>query len=260
MVLVTRGIFRNGVPYVCFGKGTEPLLILSGGPGNYLSSPMYKEYNFLGNNYRLLMLSRKSGLPKGYSTADMAEDIAAVIRDEFKGEPIDIIGESYGGLIAQHLAANHPELIRHLVISMSAYKLTEEGAKLDMRFAELASQGKIRAAFKSLEPMLNGNPVKKSLAMFFMSLFGSKILSNPNPQDLLVEGEAEVRHNSKKQLPQIKAPTLVVGGDRDYFCPVELLSETAQAIPNAKLIIYEGKGHESLGKRYQKDVAAFLVN
>jgi pimeloyl-ACP methyl ester carboxylesterase len=74
----------------------------------------------------------------------MANDYAAVIRDEFNGGPVDVIGESYGGLIAQHLAANHSELIRHLVIYMSAYKFSQEGASLDMRFAQLASQGKTR--------------------------------------------------------------------------------------------------------------------
>ncbi|MCW4018604.1 MAG: alpha/beta hydrolase [Candidatus Bathyarchaeota archaeon] len=257
--MVEKGTFRNGVPYIRFGKGVKSLLIFCGGPGNYLSSSMSKEFNFLGKHYTIFMVSRKSGLPKVYSTMDMAEDFAAVIRNDFNGEPVDVIGESYGGLIAQHLAANHPTLIRRLVLSMSAYRFSEEGAKLDMQFAQLASQGKTRAAFRSLTPMLTGNRVKRHLLSFFMSIFGSRILNTQNPQDLLVEGKAEVMHNSRNQLSHILIPTLIVAGDRDYFCPAELLRETASGIPNAKLVIYEGKGHEPLGKRFQQDTLAFLV-
>ncbi|NLF87525.1 alpha/beta hydrolase [Candidatus Bathyarchaeota archaeon] len=250
---------KNRVPYIQFGKGTKPLLILSGGPGNYLNSPMYKEYSFLNKHYTIHMLSRKSRLPQGYSTSDMAEDYATIIKNELNSEPVDVIGESYGGLIAQHLAANHPELIRRLVISMSAYRFSKEGAEMDMRFAQLASEAKTAAAFRSLAPMFNGNRVKKRLLVFFMSRFGSRMLSNLNPEDLLVEGKAEVLHDSKNQLSRITAPTLVVAGDRDFFCPVPLLHETALLIPNAKLIIYKGKGHESLGKQFKRDVLAFLL-
>jgi pimeloyl-ACP methyl ester carboxylesterase len=257
--LVKRGIFKNGVPYIRFGEGKRTLLVFSGGPGNYLSSPMHKEYNFLRKHYTLLMLSRKSNLPKGYSTADMANDYAAVIRDEFNGGPVDVIGESHGGLIAQHLAANNPQLIRRLVIYMSAYRFSPEGANLDLQFAQLASQGKTSEAFRSLAPMLPGNRLKKSLFSFLMGLSGPRMLNNPNPADLVVEGEAEVLHNSKMQLSQITAPTLVVAGERDYFCPTELLRETAAAIPNAELIIYKGKGHESLGKPFRRAVLAFLL-
>jgi pimeloyl-ACP methyl ester carboxylesterase len=189
----------------------------------------------------------------------MAEDYATMIKNEFNSEPVDVIGESYGGLIAQHLAANHPELIRRLVISMSAYRFSREGAEVDMKFAQLASEGKTAAAFRSLAPMFNGNRVKRSLLVFFMSLFGSRMLNNPNPADLLVEGKAELLHDSKNQLSSIIAPTLVVAGDRDYFCPVSLLRETASLIPNAKLIIYKGKGHESLGKKFRRDVLTFLL-
>jgi len=91
-----------------------------------------------------------------------------------------------------------------------------------------------------------------------MSLFGSKMLSNPNPQDLLVEGKAELLDESKNQLNCITAPTLLVAGDRDYFCSLPLLHETASLIPNAKLIIYKGKGHGSLGKQFRLDLLSFL--
>jgi len=261
--MVEKGVFSNGIPYVRFGEGEDILLVFSGGPGNTLPSGfmfrVFGQFKHLAKNYVIYVMSRKNGLPEGYTTRDMAEDYATVIRDEFDGGPLDVMGMSYGGLIAQHLAADHPELIRRLVIAMSVYRFSDEGNKLDMRFAELLSEGKRRAALRSLDPMIEGGRIKKSFLKFFMGLIGPLMWSKPeNPSDLLVEGKAEMMHDSKNRLAEIKAPTLVIGGDNDYYCPVELLRETAAGIPNAKLVLYEGKGHMIMGKKFDEDILAFL--
>jgi len=256
---VKKGVFSNGVPYVSFGENPNPILVFSGGPGNYLSPLMAKQFSFLSKHYTVYVLSRKSGLPEGYSTSDMAEDFAVVIKDEFKGGPIDVIGESYGGLIAQHLAASHPELVNRLVLAMSAYRFTSEGSMLDMRFAEMLNQGKTRAAFKSMAPIIVGSRIKKAVLSFFMSIFGPRMIVKPkNPADLLVEGKAELIHNSHDQLHLISASTLVIGGDKDFFCSLYLLNETSAGIPNSKLIIHKGKGHMLSGKKFNNDILLFL--
>ena len=261
--MVEKGVFENGIPYVRFGKGKGILLAFSGGPGNTLPSGfmirVIGHFKHLAKHYVIYVLARKSGLPKGYTTRDMAEDYATVIKDEFDGGPLDVMGLSYGGLIAQHLAADHPELIDHLILAMSVYRFSEEGNKLDMRFAELLSEGKRSAASRSLSPIVKGGRTKKGLFKFLMGLIGSFVLSRPeNPTDLLVEGKAEMKHNSKNRLAEIKASTLVIGGDQDYYCPLELLRETAAGIPNSKLVLHKGKGHMILGKKFDEDVLAFL--
>jgi len=262
--MVEKGVFSNGVPYVRFGKGERILLVFSGGPGNVLPSGLmirvFGHLKHLSKSFVIYAMSRKSGLPQGYTTRDMAEDYATIIRDEFDGGPVDLMGTSYGGLIAQHLAADHPELIRRLVIAMSVYRFSEEGNELDMKSAQLLSEGKKREALKTLYPILEGGKIKKAFMKFFMGYLAPLVWSTPdNPSDLLVEGKAEIAHNSKNRLAEIKAPTLVIGGDKDYFCPVERLRETAAGIPNAKLVLYKGKGHMSaMGKKFDEDVLAFL--
>jgi pimeloyl-ACP methyl ester carboxylesterase len=261
--MVEKGIFSNGVPYVRFGDGDHILIVFSGGPGNTLPSGfmirVFGQFKHLSKRYVVYVLGRKSDLPEGYTTRDMAEDYAAVMRDEFDDGLFDVMGMSYGGLIAQHLAANNPELIHRLVIAMSSYRFSEEGNELDMRYAELLSEGKKRAALKSLEPIIEGGRIKKGFMKFFMGFIGPLLWSNPDkPSDLLVEGKAEMAHNSKSRLAEIKAPTLVIGGDRDYYCPVERLRETAAGIPDARLVLYDCKGHMIMGKQFEKDVIAFL--
>jgi pimeloyl-ACP methyl ester carboxylesterase len=262
--MVEKGVFSNGVPYVRFGEGEKTLLVFSGGPGNVLPSGfmirMWGHFKHLSKSYVVYAMSRKSRLPEGYTTRDMAEDYAAVIRDEFNGEPQDVMGTSYGGLIAQHLAADHPELVRRLIIAMSCYRFSDEGNAADMKFAQLLSEGKKREALKALYPILEGGRIKKALMKFFTGYIAPFMWStHENPSDLVVEGKAEMAHNTKNRLAEIKAPTLVIGGDKDYYCPVERLRETADGIPDAKLVLYEGKGHMgTMGKKFDEDVLAFL--
>ena len=67
----------------------------------------------------------------------------------------------------------------------------------------------------------------------------------------------EDKHDFKERLADIKLPTLVIGGDQDFFFPIR---ETAAGIPNAKLILYKGVGHVPMIKRqFSEDVLAFLT-
>jgi pimeloyl-ACP methyl ester carboxylesterase len=262
--MVEKGVFSNGIPYVRFGEGKKNLLVFTGGPGNVLPSGfmirVFGHFKQLSKSYVIYAMSRKSGLPEGYTTRDMAEDCATVIREEFNGEPQDVMGTSYGGLLAQHLAADHPELVRRLVMAMSVYRFSDEGNEVDMKSAQLLSEGKTKQALRSLYPILEGGKIKKAFLKFFMGYVAPLVWSTPdNPSDLVVEGKAEMAHNSKNRLSEIKVPTLVIAGDQDYYCPAERLRETADGIPNAKLILYEGKGHmAAMGKKFDEDVLKFL--
>jgi len=262
--MTEKGFFGNGIPYVRFGKGENTLLVFSGGPGNDPPSGLMLRtftsgFKRIAQNYVIYVVTRKFGLPEGYTTRDMSEDYVAMIRDEFDGGPVDVVGVSYGGLIAQHLTADHLDLIRRLVIAKAAYRVGDEGKQSDMRFAELMSQDKTREAFTTMISILYPGGIKKYLFKFFMWLFGPLILSKPtNPMDLLVEAKAECEHDSRNRLAEINVPTLVIAGDNDFYFPEELYRETAAGIPNARLILYEGVGHMAIGKQFDEDVLEFL--
>jgi len=52
-------------------------------------------------------------------------------------------------------------------------------------------------------------------------------------------------------------PNTVNAQEEDFFYPIR---ETAVGIPNAKLILYEGVGHDAMMKRqFSEDVLAFLT-
>ena len=118
----TYGITSNNIPYARFGHGEKTLLLWSGGPGNNIPRGIAFDrlshgLTSLLDEYTITLLTRKSGLRKGYTTRDMSDDYAELIRTEFDGHVDLIIGISYGGIIVGHFAADHPEMFDHIVMS-----------------------------------------------------------------------------------------------------------------------------------------------
>ncbi len=259
----TAGQFRGGLPYVRFGTGARPVVVLDGlGAENAVNPTMARMmYSFLGATFTVYVVSRRPGLPQGYTMTDMADDYAAMIREEF-GRPVDVIGVSTGGSIALYLAADHPDVVRRLVIHSSAHTLNDDAKALQLEFARLGGLGEWRAASVLLSGTMT--PRTGPLAILARPLAGAAgwLMSRRPPKDasdLVVTVHAEDRHAFKDRLHEIHVPTLVAGGTEDFFYSADLFRETAAGIPGARLALYEGKGHASLGKDFQRAVLAFLT-
>lgn len=259
---VTKGYFESGLPYARFGSGLRILVVFEGGgfenkPPSGLMLRMYKgSFERITQEYTVYSVTRKPGLPAGYSIRDMSEDYATMIRDEFAG-PVDIMGISTGGPIAQHFAADHPDLVRRLVLAMTGYRLSEEGKELQRRLCDLARQSKWRNVSTTLIDGMYPRGIKKRFFKLLMWLFGT-FAAPGDPSDFVVTLEAEDKHDFKDRLVEIKVPTLVIGGEEDFFYPIR---ETAAGIPNAELILYEGFGHNAMSdnkRQFQEDILAFL--
>ena len=266
----TAGYFQSGLPYNQFGHGARNLVIFQGlefenKPLGGLMLPLFSDmytFLFMEENYTTTIVTRKPGLPVGYTMRDMSDDYARMIQEEFGG-PVDVIGVSTGGSIAQHFAADHSELIRKLIIHSSAYKLSDTARCGAKRIEHLASQRQWRKAYAAfISPMFlqrrDLQPIAGPL-IWLVSLMGGKLFGAPeNPSDLVITIEAEDKHDFIDRLAQIKAPTLVVAGDEDPFYTEALFRETAEGIPNARLVLYKGMGHPAGGKQFQRDVLMFL--
>ncbi len=223
---------------------------------------MKKGLNPFAGEYVVYVISRKSGLPAGYTTRDMAKDYAELIRTEFGGKVDLIIGMSYGGLIAQHFAADFPDLFGHIVILMAAHKGSPEGMMLDKKFADLLSQGKDRSAFKLMAEVLYPKGLKQIFAKGFLWLAGGIMKGNRTSNfenDVLIEAQAEVEHDAEKQLPRIAVPVLILGGGQDFYFPEHFIREMASLIPRATLKIYPNHGHNLFeDPAFARDVLDFV--
>lgn len=67
--------------------------------------------------------------------------------------------------------------------------------------------------------------------------------------DLLLLLDAEDRFDPHGRLPEIAAPTLVLGGDSDGFYTADVFRETVGGIPAARLVLYPGVGQPRINQR-----------
>jgi len=235
---VKTGYSKNGLPYVRIGVGQHNMVIFGGLDFNHkppsgmmlrMSTSLIKGF---AKELTVYLVSRKPNLPIGYSMQDMSNDYATMIRDEFDG-PVDVMGMSTGGPIAQYFAVDHPDLVRRLVLAITGYRLTEEGKKLQRIVGELANHRKWRGAYANQITGVYQRGIKKHFFRSLMWLFGTYDTPD-DPSDGLVEIEAEDKHDFKDRLAEIQVPTLVIGREEDFFYPIR---DTATGIPDAKLIL-----------------------
>ncbi len=262
-----HGVFENGIPYARMGAGERELLVFFGGPGNIIPQGLGLRAFSAGlrplfETYTVHLVTRKSGLPQGYTTRDMSDDYAELIHQAF-GEHVDVvIGISYGGLIAQHFAADHAALFDHVVIAMAAHQGSEVGKKLDLRFAELLSEGKVRAAYATLAEVMAPNGVLKALISALLWLSGGSMMGEPSEtfaDDVLIEAEAELAHDATDSLKRIEVPVLVLCGDEDLYFPRCYVEEMAGIIDQATLKFYPGNGHTIVtDPQFARDVLDFI--
>jgi pimeloyl-ACP methyl ester carboxylesterase len=262
------GIFTNGMAYVRWGSGLKTLLFIPGGPGNAAPSGMSMQMfplfrPLIEDGYTAWYVARRRDMPKGHTIADMADDYAGLVADEFGGTVDLVVGVSYGGMIGFDLAARHSERFDHIAIAVAGYEVSEQGKTLDFDFARLQSEGRNGAAgalmVRSMAPDLRVPGAARVLG----TVMGRIMAGEAHPSfasDVMVEAEAEVRCDARDVLPAIPVPVLLVCGDQDLYFPKEVYEETARLIPDCTLRMYEGAGHTGAirDKRLAQDILDFV--
>jgi pimeloyl-ACP methyl ester carboxylesterase len=191
----------------------------------------------------------------------MAGDYAQVIAAEFGGRVDLVVGLSYGGIIAQYLAANHPQCFDHVALVLAACEVSEWGKDVDLRMAlalgagDRSTAGEVLA--ESVLPAERARPVRRLLGPVLGRIAAGLL---PIGSDVLVEGRAEVAFDSRAVLPQVSVPVLLIAAEKDAFFPRDLVEETAELIADCTLVWLAGVGHvqAATGRRIAGHLLAFV--
>lgn len=259
------GVLDGGLPYARFGRGRAPLVLFDGlgfenrAPSGLALAAVAKAFEPFASEYTIYLVTRRPGLPGGFTTKDMADDYARALAAAFS-HPVDVMGLSTGGEIAQHFAADHPGQVRRLVLGSTAHRVGDEGKALLERWREWARRGDWRALHAS-SSVLYASPVARALLPPLLWFAGPWIAAPVDPSDYLVTIDADLAHDAKDRLAEIHAPTLVVSGEEDFFYPVDLVQETAAGIDGAWLEVLPRTGHKmglAAKRRFDRAVKEFL--
>ena len=255
-------IGSTSMDYVAFGKGNKNLVIIPGlGDGlatvKGMAVVMAITYRMYVHAYKIYVFSRKNHLEKGYSTRDMAEDQAEAMRILGISKAM-ILGVSQGGMIAQYLAINHPDLVEKLVLAVSLSKQNETVHEVIEKWIEFAKQGNHKKLMiDTAEKSYSENYLKKYRLLF--PILG-KVGKPKNYDRFLIQANSCIQHDTYAELGKIQCPTLVIGGDDDKIVGVDAAVELANGIRNSELFIYKGLGHALYeeAKDFNSRVQSFL--
>ena len=243
-----NGTIRFGetnMDYISFGRGSKPLVMIPGlGDGlmsvrgkAQMGAMMYPE---AAQHYRVYIFSRKRKLEHGTTTRMMADDLAEAMR-QLGISNAHVVGVSLGGMVAQFLAADHPELVDRLVLVVTLPKANELlRSNLD-HWMKLARMKKYKALVSDITRKSHPpKHLKKYQRMFPLLTLA------PGPrsyENFLTQATASRNHDGTGVLRNILAKTLVIGGELDRTVGAEGSRELVDAIPNSYLCIYHNHGH-----------------
>jgi len=185
-----------------------------------------------------------------YRLTDMAADCVGVL-DAFGIERAHVFGMSMGGMIAQLMAAHHPERVRSLTSMMSTSGEPDVPPATPEAMAVLTSQPE--------------RPDDRECVIEH-AVWGRRVIGSPgfpdsdedvraelsqaydrcnHPGGIVRQMAAVVAAGSRADvLRSITAPTLVIHGSEDALIHPEGGRSTARLIPGAALEMIEGMGHD----------------
>jgi pimeloyl-ACP methyl ester carboxylesterase len=191
---------------------------------------------------------RRSRRAARYTLADMAQDAAGLLR-ELELAPAHVIGASMGGMIAQTLAARHPEQVRSLVSIMSNTGSLWSG------------QPALRVYSTFLRRAPAGRDAYIDHTQRLFATIGSRRLPR-DPEDIRAiaatsydrdhDWQGPLRQlaaiiasgDRTRELRRITTPTLVIHGSADPLVAPSGGRATARAIAGAQLMMVKDMGHD----------------
>ena len=186
-----------------------------------------------------------------YNLEDMAQDAVSLL-EHLGVEKAHIVGASMGGMITQVIGLDHP----HKALSLTPIMSTP-GAGLEDEHLSPPTESLMQGMMKSMEHNMKGEYLE-GLVCVYRELIGSRY---PFDEEKFREGAKVIMdhgHNPfpghgaavsssphrKDRLKEISLPTLVIHGTEDAILPLDHGQALADGIPNAKLMVLEGAGHE----------------
>ena len=255
---------KNGktMDYVTFGKGNQPLVIIPGlGDGlqtvKGMAMPFSIIYRILAERYKIYVFSRINEMREGYTTRDMAADVAEAM-ETLNLDTAYVMGISQGGMITQWLAVDFPERVQRIILAVTTAKLSQLARKRIEHWQKLSQSGNFKHLMLDIakRSYTQKSYQKWRLLYNVMGIFGRI----KDKQRIDIQSVSCLKHDSLDFLEKINCPTLIIGAEKDDVLGVDDSLELHQHIKDNQLTILPECGHAlyEQNKDFQKRVLVFL--
>ncbi|MFQ5577137.1 MAG: alpha/beta fold hydrolase [Anaerolineae bacterium] len=255
--------------YELRGASGSPVILIMGLGASKLGWPI-QLVNAMAARHRVILFDNRgagqTGWPPGpYTMSQFAADTVGLL-DALAIGKAHVFGVSMGGMIAQHVALNHPDRVLGLVLGCTAaggahiVRTPPDALEIltrprsDNRAADIRAAWPIFYTPRFIEA--HRDLLEKQLAL---------VLAYPEQPRFAFElqlGAIVQTHNTFDRLKEIAAPTLIQTGLQDTLIPPGNAHILAGQIPGARVIEYPGAGHAYFLEAWPaavNDVLAFLA-
>lgn len=245
--------------YIQFGTGKKTLLMIQGLNTNGIkgaSLSLACMYRMFAKEYTVYLFDRRDEVYDGITVKDFALDIAEAM-DKLGLKNADVFGVSQGGMIAQYLAIERPDLVHKLVLAVTLSKNNNITLNTVQNWVKMTEKGDFKALVLDMaEKMYSDEYVKRY--QLFMPLL--TVLQKPkNIERFLILAKSCLTCSTYDELEKIQCPVLVIGGKQDKVVSGAASEEIAEKL-GCECYLYENLGHAAYeeAKDFNDRVLKFL--
>jgi 3-oxoadipate enol-lactonase len=177
---------------------------------------------------------------------DLAKDMVNLL-DHLAIDKAIVCGLSLGGMVAQYMAADHPQRVRALVVANSCVDSTApDVVAANQTWIEMFERpnGPLLRMQAVWPQMLNGRYRASPTADAFLASW-QRINGKIPGSSFANVARGLQEFKSSARLKSIHVPCLVIAGEFDRLFPPAVCGEIAALIPGASFSVIAGAGHLS---------------
>ncbi len=239
----TVSIDNTEMDYAVFGSGEKNFVIL---PGMSVHSVMgsadaiAEAYKDFSEEYTVYVFDRAKDITSGYTVRDMAADTAAAMQ-ELNIAEADVFGASQGGMIAQYLAIDHPELVHKMILGSTLAKSNDTCSQVIEEWIQLAEAKDEEGLLASFADNVYSEATLKAYRETLIS--SNRGISDEEYQRFIILAEACKTFDCYDELSAIQCPVLVLGSEGDRVVTAEGSKQIAEAL-GCEIYLYDDSyGH-----------------
>ena len=252
----------HGLPTdtITFGKGTKPLIMIQGLNTRGIRGsalPLAWAYRLFANDYRVYLFDRRPDVFEGITVRELASDIAAAM-DQLGIKQADVIGVSQGGMIAQYLAIDRPDLVRRLVLAVTLSRNNDTVTSVIEHWIVLTKQGDMKQLVADMAEKMYSDAYIKRYKPFMPLL---TVLQKPKDAQRFIHlAKACLTCHAYDELQKIQCPVFVIGGRQDRVVGPEASEEIARKL-GCRIFMYEQLGHAAYEEAadFNRRIVDFLM-
>ncbi len=239
-----KRLMLSGTPldYITFGTGAKTLIMIQGLNTRGIDGAALSlawMYRIFAGEYTVYLFDRRPNVPADFTVRDIAAD-AAKAMDALGLSNADVFGVSQGGMVAQYLAIDRPDLVNKLVLAVTLARNSDTVTQVIRHWTALAEKGQMKELITDMAYKMYSDAYLKRYKPLLPLL--TLVQKPKDVQRFITFANTCLTCSVYDELDRIQCPVFVIGGKKDMVIGENACEEIAQKL-KCRMYMYEHLGH-----------------